>query len=122
MMAKWARGVPDVAGDADPHTGYTIEYQGTLEEGVGGTSAVAPLWAGFTALINQSMGNSIGYINPKLYNNYDKLKDSALKEITVGSNGFDGITKGYNAGPDWNPCTGLGTPKGVALLQILPAL
>lgn len=123
---KVARGVPDVAGDADPCTGYVILSDGEEDDGIGGTSAVAPLWAGLTVLINQKLGNAVGYLNPKLYNNYEQLVNAgALKGITDGNNGYSNYglpNPGYNAGPGWNPCTGLGTPNGAALLQALSNL
>jgi kumamolisin len=103
------RGVPDVSGDADPTTGYDIVVDGQPST-IGGTSAVAPLWAGLLARINQSLGTNIGYLNPLLYS---AGVEATLHDITVGSNG------GYNAGPGWDPCTGLGTPDGAALLGAL---
>jgi kumamolisin len=103
------RGVPDVSGDADPTTGYDIVVDGSPST-VGGTSAVAPLWAGLFACINQSLGKNVGYVNPLFYTSGVA---SALHDITSGSNG------GYNAGPGWDPCTGLGTPDGDALLAAL---
>ena len=57
------RGVPDVAGDADPETGYQVEVDGSNIV-VGGTSAVAPLWAGLIACFNSSLKTSVGYFNP----------------------------------------------------------
>jgi kumamolisin len=103
------RGVPDVAGDADPETGYNVVVDGqTLV--IGGTSAVAPLWAGLVALINQSIGKNAGYINPLLY---EASVESSLHDITVGSNGT------YSAGPGWDACTGLGSPDGNKLLNVL---
>ncbi len=101
------RGVPDVAGDADPVTGYTIQVDGRSMT-IGGTSAVAPLWAGLIARINQKLGHNAGFINSILYQNPQTCND-----ITSGSN-ID-----YNAGPGWDPCTGLGSPKGAAILQAL---
>src|SRR5215469_691806 len=62
---KQQRGVPDVAGDADPRTGLAI-YTGGWELG-GGTSASAPLWAAFMAIADQMAGHSLGFINPALY-------------------------------------------------------
>jgi len=103
------RGVPDVSGDADPTTGYDIVVDGQAST-IGGTSAVAPLWAGLLARINQALGASVGYLNPLLYT---KGVESALHDITSGSNG------GYNAGKGWDACTGLGTPDGAALLTAL---
>ncbi len=59
------RGVPDVAGDADPMTGYQVYFDGQSVP-IGGTSAVAPLWAGLIALLNQKRGKAVGYLNPYL--------------------------------------------------------
>jgi len=103
------RGVPDVAGDADPETGYNVLVDGQ-QTVIGGTSAVAPLWAGLLARINQSLGKNVGYINPLLYSS---KVESTLHDITVGNNGT------YSAGPGWDACTGLGTPDGAALLTAL---
>ncbi len=103
------RGVPDVAGDADPETGYNVVVDGQSLV-IGGTSAVAPLWAGLVALINQSIGKNAGYINPLMYT---ASAEGALHDITTGNNGA------YSAGPGWDPCTGLGTPDGDQLLTAL---
>ena len=97
------RGVPDVAGDADPETGYAIVVDGQNEI-FGGTSAVAPLWAGLVALLNQHRGTSLGFVNPELY-----AHPSALHDITSGTNGA------YTAKAGWDACTGLGSPNGTAL-------
>lgn len=107
------RGVPDVAGNADPVTGYLVYVDGQSGP-VGGTSAVAPLWAGLIALLNQKRGKAVGYLNPFLYQNYAQLAQSkALRDVTSGNNGA------YSAGPGWDACTGLGTPDGALLLQAL---
>jgi kumamolisin len=111
--SKVGRGVPDVAGDADPNTGYIILLNGQNDV-FGGTSAVAPLWAGLIALINQKLGKPVGYLNPLLYNQL--AKSGALRDITVGNNGA------YHAGPGWDPCTGCGVPDGTKLLQALSNL
>jgi kumamolisin len=103
------RGVPDVAGDASPTTGYTVIVDG-LTTVVGGTSAVAPLWAGLCALINQRMGKPVGYLNPVLYPLTGK---GPFHDITQGTNGA------YSAGPGWDPCTGLGTPDGTRVMNAL---
>jgi kumamolisin len=103
------RGVPDVAGDADPETGYNVVVDGQ-QTVIGGTSAVAPLWAGLLALINQSLGTNVGYVNPLLY---AAKVEATFHDITAGSNGD------YSAGPGWDACTGLGTPDGGALLAAL---
>jgi kumamolisin len=101
------RGVPDVAGDADPETGYLVRVDGT-DTVIGGTSAVAPLWAGLIARINQTAGTPVGYVNPMLYG-----KPQALRDIVSGSNGD------FEAAMGWDACTGLGTPNGVALRTAL---
>jgi kumamolisin len=107
------RGVPDVAGNADPETAYHIYVDGQMIS-TGGTSAVAPLWAGLIALLNQQYGQSVGYLNPFLYHHYAEFREiAALRDITSGNNG------GYTAGPGWNACTGLGTPDGTDLLAML---
>jgi kumamolisin len=77
---------------------------------IGGTSAVAPLWAGLFARINQLVGKPAGYLNPILYS---ASAAGAFRDITSGNNG------GYSAGPGWDACTGLGSPKGAALLAVL---
>jgi kumamolisin len=105
------RGMPDVAGDADPATGYQIEADGQ-SFAVGGTSAVAPLWAGLIALFNQSQGKSLGYLNPTLYQNVGE-SGAAFHDITSGNNGD------YKAAVGWDPCTGWGSPNGAALLTAL---
>ncbi|MGI8989982.1 MAG: S53 family peptidase [Bryobacteraceae bacterium] len=98
------RGVPDISGDADPTTGYFVRVNGQ-DMVIGGTSAVAPLWAGLAALINQQLGHSLGFVNPRLYS----IPASCFRDITAGNNGA------YSAGPHWDACTGLGSPNGVAL-------
>ena len=103
------RGVPDVCGDADPDTGYTIEVDGASQT-IGGTSAVAPLWAGLTALVNEALGKPVGFFQPQLY---APAARPAFHDITQGDNGA------YEAGPGWDACTGLGSPNGALLLQAL---
>ena len=103
------RGVPDVSGDADPATGYTVRVDGkTLV--IGGTSAVAPLWAGLIALANAANKTNAGFINPTLYASKAK---GAVRDITSGTNG------GFSAGPGWDACTGLGSPNGAGLVKAL---
>jgi kumamolisin len=101
------RGVPDVAGDADPSTGYTVRVDSETTT-IGGTSAVAPLWAGLIALANAKNGQDAGFVNPTLYSD-----PSAFRDITSGNNGS------FSAGPGWDPCTGLGSPHGAAVIAAL---
>ena len=103
------RGVPDVAGDADPSTGYGVRVDGQTMV-IGGTSAVAPLWAGLIALANQQNGKAAGFINPAIYMASAK---KAFRDITQGNNG------GFAAGPGWDACTGMGSPVGSAVIQVL---
>ena len=105
---KVGRGVPDVAGNADPTTGYVTRVDGNPDV-IGGTSAVAPLWAGLIALINESIGKPVGFVNPLLYQN----PNGDFNSITSGNNGA------YSAGPGWNPCTGLGSPIGTKVAAAL---
>ena len=105
--ASGGRGVPDVSGDADPATGYTIRVDGKTMV-IGGTSAVAPLYAGLLALANQQNGRSAGFINPVIYTS--KVK-TAFRDITQGNNGS------FSAGPGWDACTGLGSPLAPQFIQ-----
>ena len=102
------RGVPDVAGDADPNSGYVTRVDG--QDGViGGTSAVAPLWAALIALLNQQLGKPLGFVNPQLY----AAGESAFHDVTSGNNGA------YAAKTGWDACTGLGSPDGTRLATAL---
>jgi len=98
------RGVPDVAGDASSLSPYRIVRNGAATP-IGGTSAVAPLWAALTALLNESRGSSLGFFLPTLY-----ASPAPMREILEGNNKPVGSNLGYNAGPHWNACTGLGVP------------
>jgi kumamolisin len=101
-VALTKRGVPDVAGNADPETGYQIRVDGT-DTVIGGTSAVAPLWSALIARTNQISGKPAGFLNPQLYQN------PALRDITSGNNG------NFAAASGWDACTGLGSPNGAPL-------
>ncbi len=107
------RGVPDVAGNADPSTGYDIRVDGQNEV-VGGTSAVAPLWAALVALMNQQLGKNVGFLNTTMYS----LGEADFHDITSGNND-DSSLGYYSAKKGWDPCTGLGSPNGSALLKAL---
>jgi kumamolisin len=111
------RGVPDVAGNADPQTGYQVLVDGTRSV-FGGTSAVAPLWAALVARMVQSLGTPLGLVQPKLY-----ALSSGAGSSDATSSGFRDITSGNNgsfsAKVGWDACTGLGSPDGTALLAAL---
>jgi subtilase family serine protease len=97
--------VPDVAANADQSTGYKIVVHGA-EGPVGGTSAVAPLYAGLFA----AFGTKLGFVSPKLWDNH-----LCFNDISVGDNGH------YRAriGPD--ACTGIGSPIGSKLAELFEA-
>jgi len=108
------RGVPDVCGNADPVTGFQIFYAGK-DSVVGGTSAVAPLWAALLARINQQLGKPVGYFNPLLYAKLDS--SGGFRDITTGNNDTHSNVGGYSAGKGWDCCSGWGSPIGAALLK-----
>jgi len=109
------RGVPDVAGNADPTTGYNVYADGKAQV-VGGTSAVAPLWAALISRLAQATGQRFGLIQPTLYAGITPGIDvEGFNDITSGNNGA------YSAGPGWDACTGLGSPEGAVLLKRLQA-
>lgn len=107
------RGVPDVAAVADPQTGYQVLVDGTHSV-IGGTSAVAPLWAALVSRLSQEVGKPLGLIQTLLY---------ASASAGHGGPGFRDITSGNNgafaATPGWDACTGLGVPNGGALISVV---
>jgi kumamolisin len=106
------RGVPDVSGDADPQTGYQVLVDGQSMV-IGGTSAVAPLWSGLIALMNQKLGKPVGFLQPAIYALASSTK--AFQDITSGNNGS------FSAAPGWDAATGLGSPNGQNLVTALAA-
>jgi kumamolisin len=104
------RGVPDVAGVADPATGYSLLVNGELLVG-GGTSAVAALYAGLLAGVNQELGHPVGMLTPLLYD----LPQEAFRDVTQGDNGQ------YHARAGWDACSGLGVVVATRLLTALGA-
>jgi subtilase family serine protease len=117
---SYCREVPDVSADADPYTGYLIYYEGSWT-GIGGTSAAAPLWAAFTALVDASSscaGKSIGFANPLLYNAAASAYSSDFTDVTSGNNDYtpDLYAGGlYPAGTAYDMASGLGSPDGATL-------
>lgn len=103
------RGVPDIAANADPVTGYEVLVDGQRFT-IGGTSAVAPLLAGLVAILNQQIGKPIGFWNSILYS---ELNTKAVRDIAAGNNGT------YAAAKGWDACTGVGVPVGSAMLTAL---
>src|SRR5260370_8275142 len=105
------RGVPDVSGDADPVTGYDVYVDGQASV-IGGTSAVAPLWAGLTACINQMLGKRVGALSSLVYSQIAPI-NGTFHDITSGNNGT------YSAQAGWDACTGWGSPVGSAIAAAL---
>jgi kumamolisin len=112
VVSHSGRGVPDVAANADPESGYSILVDGQ-QVVIGGTSAAASLWAGLIVLMNQKFNRRVGFVNSMLYS-IDQ--SSGFREITLGCNGA------YTASYGWNPCAGQGSPLGTRLLQSLQAV
>ena len=104
------RGVPDVAGNADPDTGYRVRLNTSELKPLGGTSAVAPLWAALIAHVNQHLGHRTGFLNPLLY---ESVAPNGFNPVVRGSNGA------YRARLGWDACTGHGTPDGERLFTAL---
>ncbi len=107
------RGVPDVAGDADPVSGYKVIIDGKNFT-IGGTSAVAPLFAGLIALMNELKKKPVGYIHPLIYAHPEIFRD-----ITAGNNITAAGQKGFKATTGWDACTGLGVPDGKKWSKVL---
>jgi kumamolisin len=112
------RGVPDIAGNASENSGYLQVINGSPPQPVGGTSAVAPLYAGLMARINDNLGHPVGYLNSTLYTLPAMTFRDILGAPGPANNSF-GQVKGYNAGPGWDACTGLGSVHGEALQTAL---
>lgn len=102
------RGLPDVAWDASPASGYAIRVDGRNLV-FGGTSAVAPLYAGLVACLNQRLERPVGFLNPALYG----PALGSIQDVIEGNNGA------YRAGSGWDACTGLGRIDGAKLLAAL---
>lgn len=121
------RAVPDVAADASPHTGMAVltsTGKGTYRiTGSGGTSASAPLWAGFVALADQYAGRHLGFVNAGIYRiGRSAYYHQAFHDITTGNNTVSFPPKtitGYRAAPGWDPVTGWGSPDAAVLVPLL---
>jgi kumamolisin len=116
------RGLPDVSGNADPATGYQILLAGN-QSVIGGTSAVAQLWAGLIARMNQQLvskgSKPVGFLNPFIYGSA-VINAGVFHDIVSGTNDITGTLNGvYSAGPGWDAASGLGVPDGAKLLQAL---
>ena len=112
--SKTNRNVPDISLNADQYKGYSIVYNGQWYI-FGGTSCAAPLWAAFTALVNQQRQASqmpvLGFANPPLYAIGTTATSQAVDyhDITMGNNLF------YQAGPGYDNASGWGSFNGANL-------
>jgi kumamolisin len=107
------RGIPDVAANADGDTGYQIVINGN-SACVGGTSAATPLWAALICRMAQKAGRPFGLLQPLIYKNHEHGNvTQGFRDIVSGDNGS------YAAAPGWDPNTGLGSPDGAALFEVL---
>ncbi|HZU14861.1 MAG TPA: S53 family peptidase [Chloroflexota bacterium] len=113
------REVPDVSANGDPNTGYAIYTYDTSSKKTGwqvwgGTSAAAPLWASYVALLDDYLNQKLGFLNPLLY-------DLGQKSSTFSYSPFHDVTQGnnlyYPATPGWDFATGWGSMDGVAFLN-----
>jgi subtilase family serine protease len=119
------RNIPDVALTADNI--LVIADNGISKPGTGGTSAAAPLWAGFTALVNQqaaAVGQPpVGFLNPTIYTvGMERAFMSCFHDITTGNNTSSGSPNLFFAAPGYDLCTGWGTPKGNNLINMQTVL
>jgi kumamolisin len=109
---KPGRGVPDIAMSAVNYFTRVDTYEGAS----GGTSAVAPLMAALIAKLNQAKSKNVGFLNPFLY---AQSSHGATKDVSRGTNAIKDTVKGYKARKGWDACTGLGTPDGKQILNLL---
>jgi len=124
--SRATRGVPDVSADANGHTGMAIVLSDdgrSMVRNSGGTSASAPIWAAVIALADQYAGRHLGFVNPALYQiGRGPRYDQAFHDVTKGNNTVQfppNTITGYQAGPGWDPVTGLGSPDAQALIPLL---
>jgi subtilase family serine protease len=115
------RNIPDVA---MPASGIWVNYFNGLSGAFIGTSCAAPLWAGFTALVNQqavARGQpTMGFMNNAIYQIGKSLRyASTFHDTTIGNNTWPGSPRQFNAVPGFDLCTGWGSPNGTNLINAL---
>ena len=103
------RAIPDVAAKANLDQACSC-ICGDMDVPMGGTSAAAPLWGAVAALLNEGLNARVGSLNALLY---DGSLNAGLRDIVTGNSGTFHACKG------WDACTGWGSPKVEALLQVL---
>jgi subtilase family serine protease len=116
------RNLPDVSLTGDDI--WIVYYNGVEQGGWGGTSVAGPLWAGFTAMVNEQAANdglpSVGFLNPAFYSiAQSSLYSTTFHDITNGNNIWPGSSGKYTAAPGYDLCTGWGTPNGQAMIDAL---
>ena len=121
MGSTTFRNIPDVALTAD---NVYVDYGGGFNGNFGGTSCASPLWAGFTALVNQQAaanGNrSVGFLNPALYAiAQSAIYTNCFHDINTGNNTWSLSPNLFYATNGYDLCTGLGTPAGINLINAL---
>lgn len=118
MLGVPARGIPDIAMNADPATGYQIVFQGQPAI-VGGTSVSCPMFAAIVALANERRAQlgrpPVAGLVERLYGGHP---NAGFRDITVGDNSFNGVP-GYAAAPGWDACTGWGSVDATAFIEFL---
>ena len=116
--------MPDIAGNADIASGYITLANGRWGP-TGGTSAVAPLYAGLVALLNQALGHPVKDLLRTLYALPAADRAAVFQDITTGSNSipktddFGPAVTGYDATAGWDACTGWGSIDGSRLRAAL---
>ena len=110
------RGIPDIAGNADPSHGYSLIRNGQLTDPAGGTSVVAPLYAGLVAVLNARLNKRVGFLNPVLYG---LTSPGVLRDVTCCGDNATESAPGYPVSVGWDATTGLGSINGRRLLAEL---
>jgi kumamolisin len=106
--------VPDVSSDANPNTGVWV-YDNNATTGCcwyvfGGTSVSSPTWAGVVNGAGHFAASSSAELTT-IYGVYAGASTYAAdyNDVTYGLCGF---YDGFIATTKWDPCTGVGSPKG----------
>jgi uncharacterized repeat protein (TIGR01451 family) len=115
------RNVPDVALTADH---VFVAYGNGSTNWFSGTSCAAPLWAGFTALVNQQgTANGkppVGFLNPAIYTiGTGTSYTVCFHDVTTGNNEWTGSPDQFSAVTGYDLCTGWGSPNGTNLINAL---
>lgn len=115
------RDLPDVSMVAD---NISIVADNGQQYPIYGTSASAPLWASFTALVNQYAAARgyprVGFVNPAVYSLGKGASYSTYFHDIIGGNNTNSTTANrFFAVSGYDLCTGWGSPRGQQLIQAL---